>query len=180
MAPKKTPDNKPRVAAETHRALWDLIKQNFLQPIGMFVMTGIKPKRGQIKKDAEVEVWTDVVKTAFAAGVDSGYAMAHDVFVVQAAELEAAVEAWSTWYSADVVGACDGPGSSKIDPENEHDWESIAIGFLVAKGVDVHAPVFADNGLAAFCSYLSSNDTAGAMDWYARASAAISGKEQQP
>lgn len=185
MAPKKTADNKPRVAPETHAALWDLIKDYFVGPISQFVTVGIRAVKGETKKEAEVKVWTDVAKSAYASGVDAGYVMAHDVFVTQAAKFEAVLVDWTAFYTRDTSTEpldSNGDGESRIDPANEMDWSALAIGFLIARGVDVYAPVYADGHINVLAALMAANETNGALAWHVQRTAAVAAaaSEEQP
>lgn len=68
-------DTKHKVAPTSMDTLWELVKKQLEHPVAMFVQNGIKPRRGEKKKDAEMIVWMEVVKTAFASGVELGYDM---------------------------------------------------------------------------------------------------------
>lgn len=126
-----------KVDPEVMKSLWERVRGATLHPVILFVERGIAAVRGRPKRDVEIEAWTDVVKCVFEEGVRIGYDMgitvrSYDPPVAKLSALgrKPTIEDYDAWKAVVYDRA------EEIDHDADIDWSDMALGFLLARGVD--------------------------------------------
>ncbi len=82
------------IADEVKAQMWDRMRPAVAEAANLFLRMGVKPDKGQSKKDALVQVMMDLLKETYEGGLEQGYEMSKfvyagaDVVAISDGELE--------------------------------------------------------------------------------------------